>query len=324
MMGPIASQLGQVIIRQRAEEDLRGAKASAEFANRAKSEFVTTMSHEMRTPMNAILGMADLLSESALFPEQREYVRIFQKAGTNLLDLIDDILDISKVESGHVELESIGFNLGAILEKVIETMNSQAQDRCLQLILEVQPGVPMGLVGDPNRLRQILINLIGNALKFTQRGSVALRVEPDPEGAAGWLRFSVTDTGIGIADDKAEMIFESFTQADSSTTRKYGGTGLGLAISKGFVELMGGRIGCTSEADKGSTFYFTAPFEIRQDMKVAEFAGPAAIAAPPAGTNGSLPVPRIPIVEDPDDNLMSIQAYLEDSGSRYLALMDAK
>ena len=161
------------------------------------------------------------------------------------------------MESGHFELEAIGFDLGGLLEKIIEMMVSRAQDRGLRLTLEILPGVPSGLVGDPKRLRQILINLIGNALKFTERGSVTLCVEPDPGGAAGWLRFSVVDTGIGIAADKTEMIFGRFTQADSSTTRKYGGTGLGLAISRGLVELMGGRIGCISAVGKGSTFFLS-------------------------------------------------------------------
>jgi PAS domain S-box-containing protein len=310
----IGSQLGQVIIRQRAEEDLRRAKSSAESANRAKSEFLTTMSHEMRTPMNVILGMADLLSEGSLHEEQRDYVRIFQKAGANLLQLINDILDLSKVESGRVELESIAFDLGALLEKTIELMESRAHNRGLQLTLEVLPGVPMGLVGDPNRLRQILINLIGNAVKFTERGSVTLRVEPDPGGAAGWLRFNVLDTGIGIADDKTEMIFDRFTQADSSTTRQYGGTGLGLAISRGLVELMGGRIGCTSEVGKGSTFFLTAPFDVRKALGTPVSAEPAVIAISPAKASGQRPLTRILIAEDSEDNLVLTKAYLKGGG----------
>jgi PAS domain S-box-containing protein len=314
MMGHIGSQLGQVIIRQRAAEDLRRAKASAESANRAKSEFLTTMSHEMRTPMNAILGMADLLSESSLHDEQRDYVRIFQKAGANLLDLINDILDLSKVESGRLELESIGFDLTALLEKIIEMMASRAGDRGLQLTLDIQPGVPSGLVGDPNRLQQILINLIGNALKFTERGSVTLRVQPEPEGAAGWLQFEVVDTGIGIAADKTKMIFDRFTQADSSTTRKYGGTGLGLAISTGLVELMGGRIGCASEVGKGSTFFLTAPFGVRTEVETSVMAEPAALPIPAAGPAGQEPAFRILIAEDSEFNLALTKAYLKDCG----------
>jgi PAS domain S-box-containing protein len=309
----IGLQLGQVIIRQCAEADLKRAKASAESANRAKSEFLTTMSHEIRTPMNVILGMADLLSESSLHEEQRDHVRIFQRAGADLLNLINDILDLSRVESGHLELESVAFDLGAVLERVIEMMVSRAHDRGLQLTLEVLSGVPMGLVGDPKHLRQILINLVGNALKFTERGSVTLRVQPDA-GAAGWLQFNIVDTGIGIAADITEVIFGRFTQADSSTTRKYGGTGLGLAISRGLAELMGGRIGCTSEVGKGSTFFFTAPFGIRRPIRASKLAGLAAIAIPPAAPAERRPGSRILIAEDSADNLTLIKAYLKDCG----------
>jgi signal transduction histidine kinase/DNA-binding NarL/FixJ family response regulator len=318
MMVLIGSQLGQVIIRQRVQEDLRRAKASAESANLAKSEFLTTMSHEMRTPMSAILGMADLLSESTLDEEQRDYVRIFQRAGANLLDLINDILDLSKVESGHVELESVGFDLGSLLQKIIGIMTSAAHDRGLQLTVEIMPGVPLGLVGDPKRLQQVLINLVGNALKFTERGSVMLRVEADPElsgqETARRLRFNVVDTGIGIAADKTEMIFDRFTQADSSTTRKYGGTGLGLAISKGLADLMGGQIGCTSEAGKGSTFFLTVPFGIRKETEISKVAEPDPVAMPPAAPAGKQPVSRILIAEDSEDNIVLLQAYLKGCG----------
>jgi two-component system sensor histidine kinase/response regulator len=314
MMGHIGTQLAQVVKRQRAEEDLQRAKMLAESANRAKSEFLTTMSHEMRTPMNAILGMADLLSESSLIEEQRDYVEIFQKAGANLLHLIDDILDLSRVESGHLELESIGFDLRALLEKIIEMMALRAKDCGLRLVLDVMPGVPSGLVGDSSRLRQIIINLVGNALKFTERGSVTLHVEPDPGGAAGWLRFDVIDTGIGIAADKTEVIFDRFTQGDSSTTRKYGGTGLGLAISKGLVELMGGRIGCSSEIGKGSNFFLSVPFEIRKDQGSTDDNEPAATAIPAAVPAGPQLAARILIVEDSEFNLILVKAYLKHSG----------
>jgi PAS domain S-box-containing protein len=341
ILGAIGSQLGQVIQRQRVEEDLQRAKEAAESANRAKSEFLTTMSHEMRTPMNAILGMADLLSETSLVEEQRGYVRVFQKAGGNLLVLINDLLDLSKVESGHVELESIGFDLRPFLEKIVEMMVSRARERGLQLTLEFRPGVPLGLVGDPNRIRQILINLIGNALKFTEQGSVTVRVEPDREGAKDWLRFNVVDTGIGIAAEKTDMIFGRFTQADSSTTRKYGGTGLGLAISKGLAELMGGRIGCVSEVGKGSTFFLAAPFHIGATESALEIAEPAAIPVPSLEAGGHSGTSRILLVEDSELNVMLIKAYLKDcdleidvaengkigvekakSGSPHLILMD--
>ena len=318
MLGHIGAQLGQVVKRQRAEADLQRSKASAESANRIKSEFLTTMSHEMRTPMNAILGMADLLSESPLRAEQRDYVRVFQKAGANLLDLINDILDLSKVESGHVELEAIVFDLRVLLERVIEMMVSRASDQGLQLTLEVQPEVPSNLVGDPNRLRQILVNLIGNALKFTPQGSVTLRVEREPKLTGGgealnWLRFNVVDTGIGIAADKIKMIFERFTQADSSTTRKYGGTGLGLAISKGLVELMGGRLGCSSELGKGTTFFLSAPFEVRRKGTALAAEEPAA-SVKPAADSARNPGHRILIAEDSEYNIVLIRAYLKNTG----------
>ena len=262
----------------------------------------------MRTPMNAILGMADLLSESVLHEEQRGYVRIFQRAGANLLDLINDILDLSKVESGNFKMEAIGFDLRALLEKTFEMMVSRAHDRGLEFNLEVLPEVPTWLIGDPTRLRQILVNLIGNALKFTERGSITLRVERDPEGAPGWLRFNVVDTGIGIPADKTEMIFGRFNQADSTTTRKYGGSGLGLAISKGLVELMGGRIGCISELGKGSTFFPSAPFEISKEVEFPEVAEPTAVATPPAERPELLQGSRILVVEDSEYNLVLIES----------------
>jgi CheY-like chemotaxis protein len=198
-------------------------------------------------------------------------------------------------------------------------MALRARDRGLSLNLEVLQGVPMGLVGDPHRLRQILVNLIGNALKFTEEGGVTLRVEVDPVAtiggsAPGWLRFNVVDTGIGIAPDKTEMIFERFTQADSSTTRKYGGTGLGLAISKGLVELMGGRLGCTSELGNGSTFFLAAPFAIRKDVETGEPAEPETAVLTPAPCATQRQVFRILLAEDSQYNVLLIKAYLQNSG----------
>jgi CheY-like chemotaxis protein len=277
---------------------------------------VATMSHEMRTPMNVILGMADVLANSSLLPEQRNYVGIFQKAGANLLTLINDVLDLSKVESAHVELESIRFELRPFLEKLIEMLDSRARALGLQLILELLPGVPAALVGDPNRLRQILMNLIGNALKFTERGSVTLRVEPDPRSSdisTNWLRFSVVDTGIGIPEDKLEMIFGRFTQADSSTTRKYGGTGLGLAISRGLAELMGGLVGCASKVGRGSTFFLAAPFRVPTEMDTGnETLEPVATAAGSMSLSARDQKFRILIVEDSELNVMLLRAYLKD------------
>jgi signal transduction histidine kinase len=206
--------------------------------------------------MNAIVGMADLLWETDLAPDQRKYLRIFRRAGGNLLSLINDILDLSKVEAGHLELESTDFDLNDLIEKTIEILAMRANEKGLELACHLSPDVPRAVIGDPNRLHQILINLISNAIKFTECGSVTVRVMQDPElPTPGAIRFSVSDTGIGIPSDKFAAIFESFTQAHVSMTRKYGGTGLGLTISRQLAELMNGRIWVESTLGVGSTFH---------------------------------------------------------------------
>ncbi len=243
-------------------EKLAEQTRRAQEANSAKSDFLATMSHEIRTPMNAIVGLADILWETKLDPEQMECVELFRRAGSNLLLLINDILDLSKIEAGHLELEQVDFNLEEVVDQAIELTAVKARGKGLHLFCRLSPGVPGILVGDPSRLRQILINLLGNAVKFTDSGEIVLTVQNSEAGESGEIEFAVSDTGVGIPPEKLESIFEDFTQADSSITRKYGGTGLGLGISRRLVERMGGLLTATSKVGQGSRFRFNARFGI--------------------------------------------------------------
>jgi signal transduction histidine kinase/DNA-binding response OmpR family regulator len=297
---------------QLAQEEAERLKQAADRATRAKSDFLATMSHEIRTPLNAIIGMADVLAATPLTAEQQQCVEVFQRNGVSLLNLINDILDLSKVESGKVELENAPLDLREVIARAMELVDGRAKAKGLALKRHIGPGIPVYLVGDPNRLRQVMINLLGNSIKFTEQGSLEVRVERDPEDSRpGCLRIAVSDTGIGIPEDKLAAVFESFTQADSSTTRKYGGTGLGLAISRQLVELMGGRIWVESYFGSGSTFFFTVKLGVQEDQSDRTPAEGAQLST--AGLERSLDGLRVLLADDSSDNRFLILSYLKSS-----------
>ncbi len=296
--------------RKRAEKDVIEANEAAENASRTKSEFLANMSHEIRTPLNTVIGATNLLSETNLDNEQMKLVEMMHSSGESLLSLINDILDISRIEAGKITLEEIPFNLNDLLKRICDILSVRSSKKNLEMTYEIKPGVPETLVGDPDRLRQILVNLIGNAIKFTEKGSIRLSVENmEITENDSTLKFSISDTGIGIPSAKLESIFNAFTQADASVTRQFGGTGLGLAISQKLVHMMHGDISVESTEGEGTTFSFTVKFGIPEQVgeKTDEIQDQDITTTETKGLESL----SILLVDDSPDNRFLINAFLK-------------
>ncbi len=287
------------------EHELRKARDAAEGAARAKSDFLASMSHEIRTPMNAVIGLTSVLMETPLSTEQRDFVQTIRTSGEALLSVINDILDFSKIEAGRIELEKVVFDLHDMVEQAAELLAGAADTKGVELNVHIAREVPRKVTGDPSRLRQILLNLISNAVKFTQRGDVLVEVQLEEiHGSDCVIRFAVKDTGIGIPEDLQAKLFQSFTQVDTSTTRRFGGTGLGLAISKKLVRILGGNIGVLSQAGEGSTFWFQTPLSLPPDKAELE-----------PWTTNTLEHRRVLIVEDNTRAQAALRSLLERHGA---------
>jgi signal transduction histidine kinase/CheY-like chemotaxis protein len=293
---------------------LAEARLAAEAGSRAKSEFLANMSHEVRTPMNGVFGMAELLADTSLTPLQREYLATLRSSADGLLGVINDILDVSKLEAGKLHLEQVEFDLAEVVADATRTLAVKAHQQGLELVHRIEPGAPDVVVGDALRLRQVLLNLLGNGIKFTERGEVSVEVAVSRESAETWgAHFAVRDTGVGIAADEIERLFAPFEQADMSTTRRHGGTGLGLTITRHLVERMGGRVWVDSTPGQGSTFHFTARFAV---------AAPGAIAPVPEADEPMVPLSgrRVLIVDDNDTNRTVLAEMSSGWGMRPVAV----